>query len=423
MTISSSQHRRFLEICLVFLLSFLCFTAVFNYFIDPYGLFDTTRINGFNAVKPAAGSHVRIAKPYQVDSFAPRTIIAGNSRPEMGLNPDNDCWPEELRPVFNLGLPGASVYMQARTLQHAIAGNEVSLALWGLDFLDFLGSHKADSNPAKWPPFRASFEDRLRVNADGTENRNYPWKKLQDWFFVLFSLDTTKDSLRTLFAQGNHHASSIRRNGFNPALDYLDIIAWEGQGVLFQQKNQSVARMFSRTDLNLFHGNDQWSQEFESVRQLLMFTKKNNVKVILFINPYHADYLAALDLSGRWSQFEFWKRKLVEIAEELDVELWDFSGINSLSTEPAPKPREKDTQLQWFWEPAHYRREYGDLMLTKMLKKFCNSGSTNAPGVFLTKDNLDIHLVTIRSGIIGYKNEYPDSINKLRSYIPRVNLE
>ena len=48
---------------------------------------------------------------------------------------------------------------------------------------------------------RTEFEDCPKVNADGNENRGYSSKRLQDHLQTLFSLDTLKDSLKTLSGQ------------------------------------------------------------------------------------------------------------------------------------------------------------------------------------------------------------------------------
>lgn len=412
---SRQRYRRYLQLWLVVVLTFLCLMAVINYLVDPYGMFDTARIQDLNASKPAAGKHVRLAKPYQVTGYAPHAIISGNSRPEMGLNPANACWPADLRPVFNLALPGANVYMQARMLQHAIAGSDTRFVLWGLDFLDFLNRHASTSHPLQWPPRRTEFEDRLKVNADGSENRGYSRKRLQDYLQTVFSLDTVKDSLKTLSGQADRHSSSVRRDGFNPALDYHEIIAWEGQGVLFQQKNREISRMFSRPGLKLFQGESRWSPDFESIRRLLQFARKHNVTVVLFINPYHVDYLLTLELAGRWSQFESWKRQLASLADEFSVVLWDFSGINLLSTEQAPAPGDKKTTLKWFWEPAHYRMEYGDLMLSRMLQHPCDEGNAGPVGSVITTGNIDAHIMRSRTDMLRYKEQHGPVIERLRA--------
>jgi len=407
---SMQRYRRYLQLWLVVVVALLCLMALLNYLVDPYGMFDTARLQGLNAIKPASGSHVRLAKPYQVTGYTPHAVIGGNSRPELGLNPANACWPENLRPVFNLALPGASVYMQARTLHHAIAGSDTRLVLWGLDFLDFLTRQASAGQALQWPPGRMEFEDRLKVNADGSTNRGYNRKRLQDYFQTLFSLDTLKDSLKTLSGQANRYSSSIRRDGFNPALDYLDIIAWEGQGVLFRQKNREISELFSRPELQLFQGASQWSPVFESVRRFLLFAREHSVTVVLFINPYHVDYLLALERAGRWSQFDAWKRELARLADELGVELWDFSELNSLSAEQEPAPGDKKTILKWFWEPAHYRMEYGDLMLSSMLQRPCDEGNVDPVGTLITTGNIDAHIMRLRTDMLHYKEQHKPAI-------------
>jgi hypothetical protein len=332
----------------------------------------------------------------------------------MGLDPNNTCWPQDLHPVFNIGLPGSGVYMQARMLQHAIAGNDVKIVLWGLDYLDFISMDESTSDQWRWPPQRKPFEDRLMVNADGSENPDYNVKIWRDYLNTLFSLDTLKDSLKTLFGQANIYSSTLRRDGFNPALDYLDIIASEGQSVLFQQKNDDISKMLSKPGLKLFQGDSLRSPDFETIRRLLQFSDKHRVKVLLFINPYHADYLASLELAGRWPEFESWKRQLTTLATEFNVELWDFSGINPLSTEQVSAPGDKTTTLKWFWEPAHYRKEFGDLMLSRMLRRYCDIDNTSPVGILLTAENIDSHLMLLRNDMVRYKQEFGSDIERLQ---------
>jgi hypothetical protein len=138
--------------------------------------------------------------------------------------------------------------------------------------------------------------------------------------------------------------------------------------------------------------------------------------VVLFINPYHADYLLTLDLAGRWPQFEAWKIKLASIADEFSVELWDFSGINRFSTNQAPVPGDKKTILKWFWEPAHYRMEYGDLMLSSMLQRPCDEGNADPLGAVITTGNIDAHNMHSRTEILRYKEQHRPVIERLRSF-------
>lgn len=405
MTETRSRYLHYLLQWGAAMLAALLFAAGFNYAIDPYGLFDSARISGFNDIKPSASSHVRLAKPYQVSRFSPKAVIGGTSRPEMGLDPSNDCWPDEYKPVFNMALPGSSIYMQARVLQHAIAEGGVRYVLWGLDFIDFLGRQADLENGSRWPPGFQEFERRLKINADGGTNSGYPYRKIVDYYQGMFSLDTLKDSLKTVASQGQRLSSTINRDGFNPALDYHEIIRWEGQGVLFEQKNSELDRMLGRRDMMLHDPAGAWPVQYESVRQLLKYADNNGVDVKLFINPYHSDYLLAIDRAKRWDEFERWKKQLVKLTEEFRVDLWDFSVINELSMEPAPVPEDKESVLQWFWEPAHYRAEYGELMLEKMLQNPCGRAGVAVTGGVINSRNIDMHLDRTRSDFLRFKGE------------------
>jgi hypothetical protein len=176
--------------------------------------------------------------------------------------------------------------------------------------------------------------------------------------------------------------------------------------------------MFSRSGIKLFQGESRWSPDFESVRRLLQFARNHNVTVVLFINPYHSDYLLTLDLAGRWPQFESWKRQLTGLANEFGIELWDFSGINALSTEQAPVPGDKQTTLEWFWEPAHYRMEYGDLMLGRMLQRTCGEGDVSPVGSLITTGNIDAHISRLRTDMLHYKEQYVQVVERLRVLRP-----
>lgn len=399
----------------------LIITAAFNYLVDPYGFFDIERVKGFNQLKPAASSHVRIVKPYQLNRINPHAVIAGNSRPEMGINPDHECWPEPLKPVYNFGLPGADVYMVSRNLQHAVIANQIHFILWGLDFKDFLSEQNSSKHTSSWPPPWRQFEKRLNVNADETSNTTYWINVFQDYLKSLFSLDALEDSFYTISKQVDKRSSTVTRNGFNPARDMRDIIKLEGQGIIFKQKNIAVTELFSHPERSIDQTENYGSIEFTSMVKFFEFAKKHNVKVVLFINPYHADYLTAMELAGWWPQFESWKRKLTSLSASYNIELWDFSLINDFSTEQPPAIDDKKTLLQWFWEPAHYRKELGNLMLNRILHSSCESEQDETVGIRLTKTNIENHLESSRRAMADYKANNRNAIKRLQRSPESIN--
>jgi len=50
-------------------------------------------------------------------------------------------------------------------------------------------------------------------------------------------------------------------------------------------------------------------------------------------------------------------------------------------------------ELKWFWEPAHYKKSLGDIMLYQMLNTACgNQESGSLPGINLTQKNIKKYL-------------------------------
>lgn len=398
-----NHYNYFKSVAAVFLLFLVC-AGLFNYLIDPYAVFDSARIAGISDLKPSAGSRVRMAKPYQVRNYRPKGIIAGNSRPELGLDPDHSCWPEFSHPVFNLGLPGAGVGMQAQTLKHALYESDVKLILWGIDFADFLAIKSDKPKSVLFNKSPKKTENKFIVNADGSHNTAYQYKKIEDYLSVIFSLDTAFDSFKTLLQQGDHNASTRQRNGFNPAKDYNSIILTEGQYVLFSQKNIEIDERFSKPRLTVFPYQSKQSNDFSSVSDFLDYAKNRDIKVRLFINPYHADYLSAIYRHNLWPEFEAWKIRLLEITDLHQIELWDFSGLSDYNTEITPKRGDKSTTLKWFWEPAHYKKEIGDKMLNTLLGQWCQYEPSSEIGTKLSSGNIQRYLENERRKIQHWLN-------------------
>src|SRR6187399_1780851 len=106
--------------------------------IDRDAVFGTPRIAGLNKSKLTAQSHAGLSKPYQIERVHPHAVMIGASTVDLGLDPANPAWPEDLRPVFNFGVPGSDPLFQFRTLQHAVAAGPVKAAVIVVSFVDAL---------------------------------------------------------------------------------------------------------------------------------------------------------------------------------------------------------------------------------------------------------------------------------------------
>lgn len=388
-------NRRYVNLVLIVSITLIAGAALFNALIDPYSMFGSPRIAGLNSLKPYAGDRGRTAKIHQVTRIRPTTVIVGNSRPEMGLNPDLTCWPDTHKPVFNLALPGLTLYKQVRYSQHAIANSSVKRIFMGVDFSDFLTT-SARHDPSLWPSPQES-EVKLSVDAFARPRRRFAIDRFVDQFRASVSLGTLANSTSTIMLQRRQWLETRTVSGFNPAEGiYVPIVSSEGVRTLFSQKNQEMATRFAPAQ-TLFNDGTKWSSEFEALKRLGAQSQHAGIELVLFINPYHSEYLLLLDSAGHWPLFEQWKTQLVQTAALYDSPVWDFSTFDYHATELVSELPDKNKSLRWFWEPAHYRQELGTLMLSQMLEAPCHAEHASGFGVVLTEHNLPETLADIRA--------------------------
>ena len=138
-----SKYKNFSLIFLSTISLLMLTVGLFNYVIDPYGVFNAFYLPKFNDVKKNKPYNDHLYKPLDIIRIKPKTIIMGTSKVKQGINPDNIS--SEIitnsnyqNPVYNLGLNGANIYEVKRYLEHTIATTpDLSLVVLGLDFTMF----------------------------------------------------------------------------------------------------------------------------------------------------------------------------------------------------------------------------------------------------------------------------------------------
>jgi hypothetical protein len=403
--------RRFLTTWAAAAALFALTVAGFAVAVDPYLVFGAPRIVGFNHLKPTAPEHEQLAKVYQFARQRPRTIIFGSSRVDIGLDPNDPHWPAELRPVYNFGLAGIGMFGMRRYIEHALSQSSPTFIVVGLDFESFLSApgQRGLSDP---PMFEG--ERRMALRRDGTPNPDVAWQRAADYAGAAFSLSVLDDSVRTLLGS-QMDSVDLTSSGDITEEGFRSTVRTDGQYQLFAQKNQDFFRQYSRPHLALFAGPGHTIPAMQDVRAILELCRAKGVRVILFLQPTHTDRLEAFELLDYWSDFEDWKRAMVALVSafngdrtEPPVALWDFSGYDEHSEEAIPAPGDRTTQLHWFWEPAHYTRNLGSLLLARIFGSFDDSF-----GVRLTQDTLGDDLASIRAGRNRFRATRPDVEKRL----------
>ena len=389
----SVQHKSYLMTLIVSAAVVFVAVAGFNFFMDPWGLFGVPRISGINERKPEAGDYVRLSKPYQVTRMSPKLLVLGNSRAELGLNPNTFCSGKFQGQSFVLAVPGSSVFLQYRFMQHAIANEKPEMVLMALDATDFFTLRDADAVPDS-EPAAVEWERRLLVRRDGRTNKKRWTAILTDYADGLMSLAATVDSIRTLVKQNARGQQNRTEAGFHDADNYYrQIVTAEGQGVLFQQKMNELRSRYSDRGWQLQSRNGDVKNAWESLDKVIELVLREDIELVFIINPLHARYLELLHETGLWRLVEEWRRQLVTTLSQrgAGIRLIDFTGYDAHSMEePAPESGRRVIP-EWFWEPSHYTQALGNLMLSRALPMNCQPmpGGAVEYGVELTAENLD----------------------------------
>ncbi len=388
---------RYSLVWLVSLVLVLAVVAAFDGAVDPYGVIGTKRIAGFNALKSTANNHTSLIKAYQVERMKPHGVIIGTSRAEIALDPDSPLWPAAARPVYNYGIPGASLKELYRELQDAGAAGPIKVAVIMLEFESFL---LPDTRPGLEP----DEDQRMLVTADGQPNPLRARRHAQDIFLTTLTLGALEDSIGTVFAQHRQGSLDQTDHGVMTEAAFRMTAATDGYNELFTQKEQDYAGRDAGV-ARAIGGRSLVGETpgIDTVRQMLAYCRSHGIQPILILPPYHADLLEIFDAAGLWDRFEAWKADLVKLAAQSStpadpIKLWDFSGYNRYSTEDVPPPGDHHNTVTWFWEPGHFKRALGDLMLSRVL-----TGEPADFGVELNPNTIDAQIQTIRAARQAYR--------------------
>jgi hypothetical protein len=394
--VSMNESSRFLSWWMKASLAFVVAAAGLNVVMDPYLLFDSPRIARLNARKPAVETQERMMKAYDVLRADPKTVILGTSRVDYGMDAEQLEWPDEYRPVYNLALRGGGLYTSLRYLQHAAAQNKVSIVLLGLDFEYFLSI--AESRP----PTDPEFEGRLHIAPDGSINTRSFAQQARDWSRGTFTVQALLDSVAT-FSANFQRGSFDMVQGNVSELHYLPYTTGGSYPLI------------AAVDLRTIHdwrGKSSDPRVLLILRKILELCQSSGIRVILFINPVHADELEILDLLGYWEMLEDWKRALAILVEQYSKRgslsdgtvLWDFMEYNAYTSESVLA----NQMLRWFWDSRHYRITLGHALVLRML----DLQGDSQLGTLLNSRTIESQLSRVRDRRQVYRQQ--QSIDVLR---------
>ena len=349
-------------------------TIAFTIAVDPYRMFGTPTVRGLTELKPRAAEQMSIAKTYQLERVAPKTLLLGNSRTEIGLDPTSRQFPPEQRAVFNAAYAGRDVCTSLLMLRDAIAVRVPENIILAVEFQDILSVPSALSGPAAKPSSQpGEAERRLLVDDSGHRNPAREWQVWKDRFAATLTIDALLDSVTTLLNQNPARSATMTPLGFNPLHEYRDFVARSGYHTLFAAKMADYRRQYAAfAKPDFAHPSPTMARMDACFLALARLAIEHRIPLTLYIHPYHADFLDMLDHFGFWTSFEDWKRHLVaQVAglrsDETEIRIIDFSGYNEFTTEPVPAAGDTTSEMRWYWEPGHYKSALGEHILERII--------------------------------------------------------
>lgn len=359
--------------------------ALGNWLIDPYQIWDTEEITHWKFPKPAVEFHQRFSEIQRALKSRPEAVIIGTSRADTGFDPLHSAF-KGLR-AYNLATQ-AQPPKEARLILERLPG--IKRAVWGTDFFTYGCQHQETIRDFN----EELFTERSR-------------------WFSLISISTIRDSILTVLMDPSPYQewNRWRTDGLRSWSDDTAYIKLFG----YRRKSLTSERQYLET---LYGGiktiqcaSEAGSNPIEEYRRALQIAHERNIDLRLVIGPSHARQWETLAMSGLWPTWESWKRLLVQINEQVargtitkPFPLWDFSGYNIITTEVFPSITDNKTQMQWYWDSSHFKKETGDLVLSTIFgHRESNPSNVGGFGVLLSSENLESHLAAIRNARSEYR--------------------
>jgi hypothetical protein len=358
--------------------------AAFNVVMDPFGAF---RVVSWERLKRArAGLSTRDGRAEALARSGWQVVLLGNSRVYMGLDPQNPVF-DGLK-TYNAGLGGPTFPEVSLTADLAMKQPSVKRLILGVDLYEFNGGI---------PPMEETGRSPLNPDLNWVDYR----------ISTLLSAYATELSWRTMVTARNNGTGIDSSLGFFIRGQDLHGNGWR-DWVMGGFYNYTVPR-----EVRI---NPKWKLSdkiFGDLAAVLDEAGRRKVKVDVVQLPMHFIAMERFSADERWPLYIDWLTRLTATVEQHNraqpdepVLLWDFCEKNPYTTEPFPGPDETTTNMKYFYDPFHYKKPIGDLVLGRIV------GNEPAPagmdfGLILTSDNLARHIAAIQRGTLEYAAENP----------------
>ena len=361
--------RHFVRLYLTLVLCLACGLALFNAVIDPYNVYPAIHLTQLLPHKPN-NDHRRAKAGLVRQQHGWETLILGSSYAVVGM----DATHPALGPgrSFNLGLNGGKLAEQVGTLRYAWQhGHPIKHVVLVYDNQWFFQAAQPSVDYMQSPLNPDySFIEYQGSNLFGMQATEHAWHAVRQW----------------------RDAGPMTDDRFGRRLTPL-LPAGKSQRLTFDN-------FLADPDLQLPIDGD--TANLKLFRRFADFCLERDIQLTVLIAPAHVTLLERFDQSGYWPAWLDGQRNLFTLVQSLNAQrpepppitLWDFNSLTDYTTEPIPPINDTTTRLNWFWDPGHFTKELGDVMLERAFG--ASHKITDTFGTQLTPDTIKPYLTNLR---------------------------
>jgi ABC-type transporter MlaC component len=395
------NYKKYIKLLFFVTAALIVLIAGFNWLINPYGIYESPKINGLNSNKPEFDESLYMTKSYAVRRIKPTAVCIGNSRADIAIDPEHPVW--AYHPTYNLALRAAHMYEVYRYFQCACTIAPLEQVILSADFFSFNSDIDEES----------SFAEERLPSADNS-NPFY----ISDHLCAMLSIHGIVSSINTIIYQQDEEKNIYLENGrrkkeYSPDPPRVRF----NQNFRFYLTSKGFYSTTMGNEFSFLNGSDN-TTTFDYYREILNTAYADDINLAVFISPCHVTLWETLAVADLWNRWEEWKRLMVIINEEeaenagkAPFPIWDFSTYNDITMEVIPSLDGDETEMEWYWDPSHYKKELGDLVLNRIYN--VTTDGVVLPdnfGVLLTSENIERHLAQIREDRESYCNTHPDEV-------------
>jgi hypothetical protein len=331
--------------------------VLFNFVVDPNGVFDIVSIKGFNQYKTSSISD-RITKFYYARRFKPDSLIIGTSRAAFISPFDMGKYTKDK--VYNFATYGSNPYEHYLYLRYMTEFCTIKHMILGLDFTSFISEVRAETY----------FEEKR------FERTIY----LKDYFDSLFTNAAIKSSYDTV--KDNIVKKDIIQNDEN-GFKFWKKTEGAKDKAKFAKRSKRVIKHFGK---NLYPSANERRETIQKnlhyLGLIIALARGKNIEYKLFVSPIYGELFDLIYAVHIGDLYEDWKRRLAELSN-----FYDFTGHNEIT----------DSNM-WWGDPSHIVTDGGKLIVARIYH------DTDVPipdgfGVLVTKQNVENHIKSLRHSV------------------------